>query len=109
MERMIEVGFRMKGGGMKRKTKTGNHWESFTSGGESEGSEETERSGGHGIEDMTEVLENVFKKAKMEGVPMYEMIETLNTGAGRDAALVYESRMPKEISKGTGQGSSGVL
>ena len=42
---MIEVGFRMKGGGMKRKTKTGNHWESLASGGESEGSEGTERSG----------------------------------------------------------------
>ena len=25
----IDVGFGMKGGGMKRKTNTGNHWESF--------------------------------------------------------------------------------
>ena len=39
---MIEVGFRMKGGRMKRKTKTGNHWESLASGGESEGLEERE-------------------------------------------------------------------
>ena len=37
---MIEVGLRMKGGGMKKKkTKTGNHWESLASGGESAGSE----------------------------------------------------------------------
>ena len=42
--RMIEVGLRMKGGGMKKKTKTGNHWKSLASGGESEGSQETEKS-----------------------------------------------------------------
>ena len=65
---MIEVGFRMKGGGMKRKTKTGNHWESLASGGESKGSEETERSGRDETEDdMAEVLEDVLNKATMEG------------------------------------------
>ena len=30
---MIEVGFRMKGGGMKENTETGNHWQSLASGG----------------------------------------------------------------------------
>ena len=57
---MIEVGLRMKGGGMKKKTKTGNHWESLASGGESEGSQETEKSERDETEeDMTIVLEDV--------------------------------------------------
>ena len=67
----MEVGLRMKGGGIERKTKTGNHWESLASGGESEGSEGTERTGRDGTEDdlYVEVLEDVKKKAKVDGRP----------------------------------------
>ena len=43
---MSEVGLRMRVGGMKKKTKTGNHWESLARSGESTGSEETEKSDG---------------------------------------------------------------
>ena len=57
---MIEVGLRMKSGGMKKKTKTGNHWESLARGGESEGSKKTEKSERDETEeDMTIVLEDV--------------------------------------------------
>ena len=64
----IEVGLRVKGGGMKKKkTKTGNHWESLASGGESEGSQETEKSERDETEDDI-VLQDVMNKAKMEGV-----------------------------------------
>ena len=100
----IEVGFRMKGGGIKRKTKIGNHWESLASGGESEGSEETERSRRDGMEeDMAEVLEDALNKAKVEGWLVYEMVETLAVLGQREREEMlrwYEGMMPKEISKG---------
>ena len=89
---------------MKRKTKTGNHWESLASGGESEGSEETERSGRDETEDdMAEVLEDFLNKAKMEGGPMYQMIEKLAVPGQREREEMlrwYEGKMPGEISKG---------
>ena len=91
---MIEVGFRMKGGGVKRKTKTGTHWESLASGGESEGSEETERSGRDGTEDdmYAEVLEDVLNKVKVEGWAHVRDDRNIGgartTGRGRDDALV---------------------
>ena len=69
---MIEVGLRMKGGGMKtKKTKTGNHWESQASGGESEGSQETEKSEREETEDDI-VLQDVMNKAEMEGGPVQD-------------------------------------
>ena len=71
---------------------------------ESEGSEETERSGRDETEDdMAEVLKDVLNKAKMEGWPMYEMIETLAVLGQREREEMlrwYEGKMPREISKG---------
>ena len=89
---MIEVGLRMKGGGMKKKsTKIGNHWESLASNGESAGSEETEKFEGDETESDV-MLQDVMNKAKMEGVPIHEMVETLAVlgaaGTGGDVALV---------------------
>ena len=101
---MIEVGLRMHGGGMKKETKTENHWESLASGGESEGSQETEKSERDETEeDMTIVLEDVLRKAKMEGGPMCEMVETLAVQGQREREEMlrwYEDKMPREISKG---------
>ena len=52
----------------KKKTKTGNQWESLASGGESEGLQETEKSERDETEDDI-VLQDVMNKAEMEGEP----------------------------------------
>ena len=72
---MVEIGFRMRGGG-KKKTKTGNQWESLASGG---GSERTEESGNDGTEDKREtaVLEETLNGAEEDRELMHEMLETL--------------------------------
>ena len=92
----------------KKKTKTGNHWESLASGGESEGSQ-SER-------DETEddiVLQDVMNKAKMEGGrgggggredgrSMHEMLETLAVLEQREREEMlrwYEDKMHGDISK----------
>ena len=83
---MVEVGLRMRGGGKKKKgTKIGNQWESLLSGGESTGSEETENSVGDETKNDA-MLHEVMNKAKMEGGPMHEMVET--AGKGGNVALV---------------------
>ena len=102
MGRMVEVRLRMKGGGMKKKsTKIGNHWESLASGGESTGSEETEKSEGDETESDV-MLQDVMNKAKMEGEPMHEMVETLAVLVQREREEMlrwYEDRMPRDIGK----------
>ena len=76
---VVEIGFRMKGGG-KKKTKTGNQWESLASGGESE---RTEESGNDGTEDerYTAVLEETLKGLKRMG-------EGGRRGEGREGACM---------------------
>ena len=74
---MVEIGLRMRGGGKKKKgMRSGNQRGNLVSGGESTGSEETENS----TEDEAKkdaVLHEIMSKAKLEGGPMHEMIETL--------------------------------
>ena len=73
----VEIGLRMRGGGKKKKgTRIGNQRGNLVSGGESTGSEETENS----TEDEAKkdaMLHEMMSKAKVEGGPMHEMVETL--------------------------------
>ena len=71
------------------------------SGGESTGSEETENS----TEDEAKkdaVLHEIMSKAKVEGGPMHEMIETLAVLGQREREEMlrwYEDRIPEDTSK----------
>ena len=71
------------------------------SGGESTGSEETENSAGDETK-KDAMLHEVMSKAKMEGGPMHEMVETLAVLGQREREEMlrwYEDRVPGDISK----------
>ena len=97
---MVEIGLRMRGGGKKKRgTKIGNQWESLVSGGESTGSEETENSAGDETKNDA-TLHEVMSKAKMEGGPMHEMVETLVVLGQRERQEMlrwYEDKIPGDI------------
>ena len=86
---MVEIGLRMRGGGKKK------------NGGESSGSEETENSTGDEAK-KDAVLHEIMSKAKVEGGPMHEMIETLAVLGQREREEMlrwYEDRIPEDTSK----------
>ena len=99
--RMVEIELRMRGGGKKKGSKIRNQWESLVSGGESTGSEETVNS----AEDEAKndaMLHEVMSKAKVEGEPMHEMVETLAVLGQREREEMlrwYEDKIPGDISK----------
>ena len=102
--RMAEIGLGMRSGGKKKKkkgTRSGNQRGNLVSGGESTGSEETENS----TEDEAKkdaVLHEIMSKAKVEGGPMHEMIETLAVLGQREREEMlrwYEDRIPEDTSK----------
>ena len=99
---MVEIGLGMRGGGKKRKgTRSGNQRENLVSGGESTGSEETENSTGDEAK-KDAVLHEIMSKAKVEGGPMHEMIETLAVLGQREREEMlrwYEDRIPEDTSK----------
>ena len=99
---MVEIGLRMRGGGKKKKgTRSGNQRENLVSGGESTGSEETENSTGDEAK-KDAVLHEIMSKAKVEGGPMHEMIETLAVLGQREREEMlrwYEDRIPEDTSK----------
>ena len=98
---MVEVGLRMRGGGKKKGTKIGNQWGSLVSGGESTGSEETENSVGDETKNDA-MLHDVMNKARMEGGPMHEMVETLAVLGQREREEMlrwYEDKIPEDISR----------
>ena len=100
----VEIGFRMRGGGKKKKKKgarSGNQRENLVSGGESTGSEETENSTGDEAK-KDAVLHEIMSKAKVEGGPMHEMIETLAVVGQREREEMlrwYEDKKPENTSK----------
>ena len=100
--RMVEIGLRMRSGGKKKKgTRRGNQRENLVSGGESTGSEETENSTGDEAK-KDAVLHEIMSKAKVEGGPMHEMIETLAVLGPREREEMlrwYEDRIPEDTSK----------
>ena len=86
---MVEIGLRMRGAGKKKKeTRSGKQRENLV-GGESTGSEETENSTG----DEAKKDAVFMSKAKVEGGPMHEMIETL-------AGMLKEEVMKDGMKKG---------
>ena len=98
---MVEVGLRMRGGGKKKGTKIGNQWGSLVSGGESTGSEETENSVGDETKNDA-MLHDVTNKARMEGGPVHEMVETLAVLGQREREEMlrwYEDKIPEDISR----------
>ena len=99
---MAEIGLRMRGGGkMEKGTKVGNQWESLVSGGESTGSEETENSAGDETKNDA-TLHEVMSKAKMEGGPMHEMVDTLAVLGQREREEMlrwYEDKILGNISR----------
>ena len=99
--RMVEIGLRMSGGKKKKGTRSGNQRENLVSGGESTGSEETENSAGDEAK-KDAVLHGIMSKAKVEGGPMHEMIETLAVLGQREREEMlrwYEDRVPEDTSK----------
>ena len=98
---MVEIGLRMRGGGKKKETRIGNQRDNLVSGGEGTGSEETEDSAGDESK-KDAMLHEVMSKAKMEGGPMHEMIETLAVLGQREREEMLrwdEDRIPGDISK----------
>ena len=98
---MVEIGLRMRGGGKKKGTKIGNQRESLVSGGESTVSEETENSAGDETKNDA-TLHEVMSKAKMEGGPVHEMVETLAVLGQRERERMlrwYEDRIPGDMSR----------
>ena len=98
---MVEIGLRMRGGGKKKKWTSGNQRENLVSGGESTGSEETENSTGDEAK-KDAVLHEIMSKAKVEGGPMHEMIETLAVLGQREREEMqrwYEDKIPEDTSK----------
>ena len=100
-DKVVELGLVMRGGG-KKKAKTGKQWEILASGGESEETDRTEWR----LEDgeYKAVLEEALKKAKEDGGPMDEMIETLAVLGPEERENMFKwdgGSLPQEISEGT--------